>query len=100
MKNIIKRNSYTIFLGCTVIILSFLFSFSLNDQSLEKYQSVMIEDGDTLWDIATQFDVNHLSKAEFVAWVEERNGVKAEILQPGDTIKIPIKKEEMLVTSK
>lgn len=102
MKYICKQYFNTILLALAVIILSIFFSFSLDRDSQTQFQTVLINEGDSLWSIANQYQVSSLTKTEFIDWIEEHNEVRADTLQPGQTIIIPIKRDlvQNLATSK
>lgn len=93
MKFFYKNYFNTLLLAGAVFILSVIFSLSLDKESPNKYQSVLINEGDTLWSIANQYEDDSLTKVEFIDWVEKHNDVRAERLHPGDTIVIPVKRE-------
>lgn len=93
MKLIYKKYFNTILLAGMVFILSVFFSLSLDNDSTNEYQSVLINEGDTLWSIANQYEDDSLTKVEFINWIEEYNEVRADRLQPGQTIVIPVKRE-------
>ncbi len=93
MKTIYEKYFNTILLAGAVFILSILFSLSLENDSTNEFQSVLIHEGDTLWSIANQYEEDSLTKVEFIDWMEEHNEINAERLQPGQTIVIPVKHE-------
>jgi cell division protein YceG involved in septum cleavage len=93
VKLLYKKYFNTIMLACMIFILSLLFSFSLEKDSQNEFQSVRINEGDTLWSIANQYEASSLTKVEFIDWIEEHNEVRADTLQPGEIIVIPVKRE-------
>jgi hypothetical protein len=95
MKLIYKKYFNTIVLAGVVFLLSVMFSFSVEDTSQTPFKSVLINEGDTLWGIANQYENHSLSKVEFIAWIEEYNGVRADKVQPGQTIVIPVKRDHV-----
>ncbi len=92
MKLIYEKYFNSIVLAGVVFILSIFFSLSLEKDSTNEYQTVLINEGDTLWTIANEYEDHALTKVEFIDWIEEHNEVYAERLQPGQTIVIPIKR--------
>ena len=95
MKLIYKKYFNTIVLAGVVFLLSVMFSFSVEDTSRTPFKSVLINEGDTLWSIANQYENHSLTKVEFIEWIEEYNGVRADNVQPGQTIIIPVKSEHV-----
>lgn len=93
MKLIFEKYFNTILLASVVLILSIFFSLSLEKDSDNEYMSVRINEGDTLWSIANQYENYSFTKVEFINWIEKHNRVHADRLQPGQTIIIPIKRE-------
>lgn len=91
-------------------ILSFFFvtiaiilalSYTGIEENLDHYHSVTIKEGDSLWSIAEQFQgETHLSKQEFINWVQEKNNLYTEIIMPGDEVIIPVVKDLNNLASK
>ena len=102
MRLIYKKYFNTIILAVVVFILSVICSFSLDNASQTPFKSVLINEGDTLWSIANQYQNHSLTKVEFIEWIEEYNGIRADKVQPGQTIVIPVKREHVqnVATSK
>jgi len=94
LKAFYKKYFYTIVVAGAVFLLSILFSLTIQEDSSANFQSILIEEGDTLWSIASRYEESHLTKAEFIAWIEEYNEVRADALQPGETIVIPVTQDE------
>ncbi len=85
--------SYLLSFFVVVIIAVFALSYTGETDSMENYVNIEIKEGDSIWGIADQFKEHHnLSKAEFVEWVQENNGMRTSIIKPGDTVFIPIDK--------
>ncbi len=80
MKMIYEEYFNSIILSVVVLILSVLFSLSLEKDSTNEYQTVLIHEGDTLWSIANEYEEHSLTKVEFIDWIEEYNQVQAERL--------------------
>lgn len=72
-----------------------------NSEDKIEYMNVKIEQGDTLWGLSSKYQDGHTYTAEgFVSWVEKNNDVRADKLQPGETVLIPVKMEMNQVASK
>ncbi|PLR69851.1 LysM peptidoglycan-binding domain-containing protein [Metabacillus idriensis] len=85
--------SYLLSFFIVVIVAVFALSYTGEKDSMENFVHVEINEGDSIWSIADQFKEHHnLSKAEFVEWVQEKNGMQTAIIKPGDTVFIPIDK--------
>ncbi|WP_221564605.1 LysM peptidoglycan-binding domain-containing protein [Alkalihalobacillus sp. TS-13] len=103
MKKTNRQNGWSfvivlIAIGMTMGTYSFV---NAKSDTTEKYIDVKIEEGDTLWELSTKFKENHTFTTDaFVKWVESTNGVKAEKLQPGDTVVIPVEAEKNQLASK
>ncbi|MDQ0161838.1 cell division suppressor protein YneA [Aeribacillus alveayuensis] len=86
-----------------VYIISFFFvtllgvlalSYTGERQDLSNYIEVTIHEGESIWNIAEQYEsVYGLDKIEFIKWVEENNDLTNLTLKPGDTVVIPIEKK-------
>lgn len=90
MKKIWRNNSYTILLIATSLILSLVLASGLKFND-EKYITVTVESGASLWEMAEDFSDDHnLSKNEFVAWVERKNGISDGKIYVGDELLLPV----------
>ncbi|MGE7903295.1 cell division suppressor protein YneA [Peribacillus sp. NPDC094092] len=96
MKKLYKNYIYTILLAGSVFIFSILFSCTLNNDQKNDFLSIEVSEGDTLWGIAEEYEEANLTKKEFIGWIEEHNGVRAESIKPGQVIVIPVKGEELV----
>jgi hypothetical protein len=57
------------------------------------YMKVKVHPGDTLWMMAVKYDEGG-DPTSFIKWVEEVNHVRAENIQVGDQLVIPVKAEK------
>ncbi|MBS2969093.1 LysM peptidoglycan-binding domain-containing protein [Metabacillus sp. KIGAM252] len=65
-------------------------------KTLDEYAKIEIREGDTLWDLAeTLKDKHGMSQTEFVEWVDKENNLSTIVIKPGDTVFIPVKKNEL-----
>ncbi|MDR4927916.1 LysM peptidoglycan-binding domain-containing protein [Peribacillus simplex] len=96
MKKLYKNYIYTILLAGSVFIFSILFSCTLNNEQKNDFLSIEVGEGDTLWEIAEEYEEANLTKKEFIGWIEEHNEVRADSIKPGQVIVIPVKGEELV----
>jgi LysM repeat protein len=90
MKKMCQNNSYTILLIATSLILSLVLASGLKLDD-EKYIKVTVESGASLWELAEDFSEDHnLSKHEFVAWVERKNGISNGKIYVGEELILPV----------
>ncbi|WP_409305541.1 LysM peptidoglycan-binding domain-containing protein [Peribacillus sp. SCS-155] len=94
MKNFYKKNTYTIMLLSVVFLLTLLFSLDTNKKESDQYITVKVTSGDTLWNLAEQYQQQDASKKGFIDWVARHNDLDPEDLQPGTEIVIPVKKNQ------
>ncbi len=78
-----------------VILLSLLFTSApritfAQGESVRVYNSVMIEEGDTLWDIAVRYAVPGQNVGTFVTEIKEVNGLKTDRIYSGNYLIIPV----------
>jgi cell division protein YceG involved in septum cleavage len=96
LKSLYQKYSYTILLLCVVFMLTLCFSLNTGKDSSNRYQSIKVTEGDTLWEIAEQYEGEHLSKKEIIVWIQEHNDLDPKTLQPGKEIIIPFPKQRSL----
>jgi len=91
MKKIWKSYSYAIILFIISLLtaLSFYFRFEISNSN--EFMSIIVDEGDTLWNIAEKLSSQHsLTTKEFVQWVEENNSIYGDRIYPGDKLVIPV----------
>ncbi|PJN89001.1 cell division suppressor protein YneA [Bacillus sp. mrc49] len=96
MKKLYKNYIYTILLAGSVFIFSILFSCTINDDQKKDFLSIEVSEGDTLWEIAEEYEGADLTKKEFIGWIEEHNGISGDSIKPGQVIVIPVKGEKLV----
>ena len=103
MKQLILNKSiipYVVFVVllvcCTWAVLN-----ALKPVDKKGYQSVIVENGDTLWKIAEANGKGGTKEiSQFVKWVEDVNHLQSENIHAGDSLIIPIKKTSQQIASK
>ena len=58
-------------------------------QEQVAFESVAVQSGDTLWELAEAHPVRGLTTQEVVSLVSERNGLAGSVIQPGQVIQVP-----------
>jgi cell division protein YceG involved in septum cleavage len=89
-----EKNSYTILLIIVAIIAGFILLFMQKADQENVFSTVTVQEGDSLWTLADQYaDEHHMSKVDFIKWVENENHLKSASIKSGDPIIIPVKKK-------
>lgn len=96
MKKFYENHIYTILLAGLVFIFSILFSFTLDHKQDDNFLSIEVNEGDTIWEISEKYDDTKLTKQEFIGWIEEYNGVRADAIKAGQIIVIPVENENVV----
>ena len=92
-----KRESIIYILSFIVVLLAITgaISYTNQNENLENFYIVEIEEGDSLWSIADKFHTNaNISKQDFVKWVQDKNELQSTIIKPGDLVFVPLEKEQ------
>lgn len=94
MKNFIMKNSFSLILVGLILVFSvtFLFKYSIEDS--KKYVEVTVEKGDTLWNIAKQYNYNDMETSKFISFLEKENNLNGNSLKVGDVLIVPIDKNK------
>lgn len=81
---------FIIIAGIIVVVILILGAVrSSGKPGFEMYETYVIENGDTLWDIAKKYKPENISYREYIYKLREYNGITAEI-QPGQAIEVLI----------
>lgn len=92
---------FDIFLILAIILFAGVVS-NVNEkmESNGEYQTVTIQAGDTVSEIAVSFGAEDMGDIEeFVSWVEQYNDIDAEEIKPGQEIIIPVEVPEGVVVA-
>lgn len=89
-----KKRFYTIITLVTFVIsLGFITAFyhpKAEGQTLSSYKTITVDYGDTIWDIAQRYKNNSiLDMRMFIYNIEKTNGLKGELILPGQVLRIP-----------
>ncbi|MFC7784253.1 MULTISPECIES: LysM peptidoglycan-binding domain-containing protein [unclassified Rossellomorea] len=89
LSHIWNRFSYIIILFVLALFSAAYLLFVMADQP--SYQSITVQDGDTLWTIAKQYNEEYsMTVEEFIAWVGEENNLTSFSIKPGESLVLPI----------
>ena len=92
MKRVWSSYSYTIIFAAGLLLLILMTTITNFEKSDQQYMKVTVENGDTLWAMAEQYEEANMSTTEFVKWVREANDLETTHIQEGQTIVLPIEK--------
>ncbi|MFD2212749.1 cell division suppressor protein YneA [Metabacillus endolithicus] len=93
-----KKESFTYVVSFFLVLfaITLAITYTGNSESLDKYHQVEIQEGDSLWSIADEFNVkSQISKQEFVKWVQDKNGIHSNVVKPGEFVFVPVEKDEI-----
>jgi LysM repeat protein len=94
MKKIWDKYSYAILLIILSCSLAFILSLRFNSNVDEKFTTITVSEGDSLWNISNQYSEQHsYSNTEFISWVKQHNEIEGDKIYPGDEIVIPVNYE-------
>jgi LysM repeat protein len=94
MKKIWEKYSYAILLFILSCSLAFILSLRFNTNVDEKFITITVSEGDSLWNISNEYSEQHsLSNTEFISWVKQHNEMEGDKIFPGEEIVIPVNYE-------
>lgn len=71
----------------------FVIRDELKPVETEKYKTIVVEQGDTLWALANTYQEKHeMDIQRFIDWVSEVNHINRYIIHNGQELVIPVKK--------
>jgi LysM repeat protein len=81
-------------IGFIVVFFLVISTIVVSANSNEGYISITIADGDTLWDIAREYEgLYQMSSVQFINWVASNNDINKNVILPGQEITIPVKQD-------
>lgn len=96
MIKMIKNYSVTLGLAVLVSLFTLMAAGGVGKEDLGRYVSVTVEEGETVADIAAEFEDAGLTKHEMIDWIEKNNPITMGELEPGNEIIIPVTKDKMM----
>lgn len=85
--------SFIIIFIALFVMVFFVLKVSAASADPSNYETITIQKGDTIWEIADQYKQQaHMKRQSFIRWVEGRNHVVSRKLMPGKQLIIPIEK--------
>ncbi|KZO01767.1 cell division suppressor protein YneA [Pseudobacillus badius] len=90
MKTFVKNNSFVLLFMAVTIIAGAMLIFSVSEEGL-PYQEITVQEGDSLWSIAKQYNnAKDMKEEDFIMWVQKENQLHSVKILPGDTLIIPV----------
>lgn len=86
-----KKRFYTFVVILTVLFSSVAFAANVKgaDTGTDEYVSVIVEKGDTLWDIAREYNQSG-DLRKYIRRVERINNLTDGLIYEGDVLKLPV----------
>ncbi|NLV35149.1 MAG: LysM peptidoglycan-binding domain-containing protein [Clostridiaceae bacterium] len=86
-----NKGRFYIFVMMVTIILSSisLLNFSQSADAGQSYTTVVVERGDTLWDLAKQYN-DKGDLRQYIKKIEEANHINDSMIYEGDVLKMPM----------
>ena len=85
-----KRKLIIILLFFGILLSQLVIPLVTKANSPDNYITVIVQEGDSLWTIAKQFNNNKLDIRKYIYLIQQQNGMKNSMLQPGQLIRIPL----------
>ncbi|PLS16777.1 hypothetical protein CVD28_17035 [Bacillus sp. M6-12] len=89
MKQLCRNHSNTLILICLSLVFSILLTINFSKEDKDSYQTVKVSSGDTLWDIAGQYESSANTRDEIIKWIEKHNQVEGGQIRQGQELKVP-----------
>ncbi|MGE4284448.1 MAG: LysM peptidoglycan-binding domain-containing protein [Clostridia bacterium] len=96
MLRIVNRKKFTMFITIVLALFSTLMvtltnQTQVNGQSKDNYVFVHIVEGNTLWDIAKEYNLGNKDIRKVVEDIMDENNMETAMLYPEQIIKVPVK---------
>ncbi|MBD3107372.1 LysM peptidoglycan-binding domain-containing protein [Bacillus sp. AGMB 02131] len=93
MKQFIMRNSFSFALITVILLFAFIFVYKFSAGNSENYIEVTIKHGDTLWELAEEYNYDRMDISSFIVQVKQLNELNDSNIKAGDVILIPVSDE-------
>ncbi len=90
MNHFIEKNFFFLILIGMIVTFCIISFVRYGDTSQNNFVEITISHGDTLWEIAQQYNYNNIDTNAFIAQVKDMNHLNGKILKVGDQLRIPI----------
>lgn len=84
---------FTILIVCFIVIIAYNFFRPLSTEAQDeplKIVSIVVDRGESLWEIADRFDNNKMDLRRYIYLIERFNQLDTAVLQPGQRLNIPV----------
>jgi len=90
---IVDLNKFKRFMFVSVLLISItlftsIFTFKAYSKDIQNYNYITVQEGDTLWSIASNY-AHNLEIREFIYIISKENNINNSTIYPNDIIKIP-----------
>ncbi|CDF57982.1 cell division suppressor protein YneA [Thermobrachium celere] len=86
----IKRKHLILTLFSFILIFVSLFKIMNTDNNIVNYTEVVVQKGDTLWNISMKYTPKSKDIRKTVYEIKKINNINNSIIQPGQILKVPI----------
>jgi len=90
MNKFIEKNIFFLLLVGIVCMFSVISFVKYGNDSADNYLEITVSYGDTLWEIAQEYNYNNIDTSKFIAQVKAVNNLNGKILKAGDNLLIPV----------
>lgn len=77
----------------SILVFASMATLNAYSKDIPQYNYITVEDGDTLWSIATNYSHSNTDIRKLVYEISSENGIYNASIYPGDVIKIPMNVE-------
>lgn len=89
-----KRFMFISILLISMVLFTLLFTIKVYSNDIPHYNYITVEEGDTLWSIASNYIYNsNMEIRELVYVISNENSIYNASIYPGDVIKVPMNVE-------
>ena len=89
--NKFRRFMFISILLISMVLFTLLFTIKVYSKDIPQYNYITIEEGDTLWSIASNYtDNSNMEIRELIYLISNENSIYNASIYPGDVIKVPL----------
>lgn len=84
-----KQRFFSFLILMSILLSSVFFASSVYGNEIRQYDTIVVDSGDTLWDIAREYNNSSGDIRKLIAEIKKINNLQSSVIFAGDELLIP-----------